>query len=435
MEAPGRAQYLTPRSGWLAFGALALLTVIGVLARPASHSVQLAIAGAVLTVAAGLLLTRASRPLVLPGAAVAAAGIAMTDSGDSANVGWFAVCVLAGWCVLAGQRRAGLAFWAGSLLLFGGEWIADHDLGWTAWAAGVTFTVLVATLLRHQVDLVDQLRAAQAGLAERSRAEERNRIAREVHDVIAHSLTVSLLHLSSARLAVEYEPAEAAQALAEAERLCRQSLAEVRNTVGLLRQDAGPDDGTGPPGAPLPPVPGASGVADLVDGFRLAGAPVTLLAEGDTGQLPATTSAAVYRIIQEALTNAAKHAPGAPVDVRLAVQPGRVIAVVDSAGPPGQGSGMGLASMQQRAAAVGGSCTAGPGGSGWSVRAVLPLASLPAPPGSAPPESAPPGSALGESAPPGSALGESAPPGSALGESAPPGSAPGGPAAPPGTVP
>ncbi len=106
--------------------------------------------------------------------------------------------------------------------------------------------MLVATLLRHQVDLVDQLRAAQAGLAERSRAEERNRIAREVHDVIAHSLTVSLLHLSSARLAVEYEPAEAAQALAEAERLCRQSLAEVRNTVGLLRQDTGPDDGTGP---------------------------------------------------------------------------------------------------------------------------------------------------------------------------------------------
>ncbi len=174
-------------------------------------------------------------------------------------------------------------------------------------------------------------------------------------------------------------------------------------------------------------------MADLVDGFRLAGAPVTLLAEGDTGQLPATTSAAVYRIIQEALTNAAKHAPGVPVDVRLAVQPGRVIAVVDSAGPPGQGSGMGLASMQQRAAAVGGSCTAGPGGSGWSVRAVLPLAP-PAPPVPpiGPARSAPP--APLESAPLDGPA-ESAPPGFAPPEPAPPGSAPGEPAAPPGTVP
>lgn len=176
----------------------------------------------------------------------------MFGTGSASNLGWFALCVIAGWCALAGGGRAGLAYWAGSLLLFGGEWLWHHDPGWGAWAGGVTFSVFAALLVRHQFDLVDQLREAQAGLAERSRAEERNRIARELHDVIAHSLTVSLLHVTSARLAVEYEPAEAAKSLAEAERLCRQSLAEVRSTVGLLRHDADTTEG------PRPPVPGST---------------------------------------------------------------------------------------------------------------------------------------------------------------------------------
>ena len=110
-----------------------------------------------------------------------------------------------------------------------------HDPGWGAWTAGVSFTVLAALLIRHQLTLVEQMRGLQADLAQRSRAEERNRIARDLHDVIAHSLTVSLLHVSSARLAVEHDPEDAARALADAERLTRQSLADVRATVGLLR--------------------------------------------------------------------------------------------------------------------------------------------------------------------------------------------------------
>ena len=88
--------------------------------------------------------------------------------------------------------------------------------------------VLVGLLLRNQFMLVAQLREAQAGLAAKARAEERNRISRDLHDVIAHSLTVSLLHVMSARLAVESDPDDAARSLAEAERLGRESLAEVR---------------------------------------------------------------------------------------------------------------------------------------------------------------------------------------------------------------
>ena len=104
--------------------------------------------------------------------------------------------------------------------------------GGAAWIAGTTFSAFGCLLARRERDLVQQLRIAQAGLADRVRAEERNRIARELHDVIAHSLTVSLLHVSSARLAVEEDPGEAGQALAEAERLGRECLAEVRQVVG-----------------------------------------------------------------------------------------------------------------------------------------------------------------------------------------------------------
>ena len=153
--------------------------------------------------------------------------------------------------------------------------------------------------------LVAQLRAAQAGLAAKARAEERNRISRDLHDVIAHSLTVSLLHVMSARLAVESDPEDAARSLAEAERLGRESLAEVRQVVGLLRAD-----GAVPDLDRTLPQPGVSGVPSLVERFQAAGADVTLTVDGDAGRLPATVGLAVYRILQEALTNVIRHAPG-----------------------------------------------------------------------------------------------------------------------------
>jgi signal transduction histidine kinase len=223
-----------------------------------------------------------------------------------------------------------------------------------------------AYLVRREQALVAQLRAAQAGLADRARAEERNRIARELHDVIAHSLTVSLLHLASARMAVRFDPADAERALAEAERLGRASLDEVRATVGLLKADGGADEG------PAAPLPGMTGIPDLVERFRAAGAPVTLTVDGDADAVPATTGLAVYRIVQEALTNAAKHAGGAPVTVTVAV--GADVGVrVDSAGRPRHGHGLGMDSMRERAESLGGTLTAGPGGRGWLVSAALPL--------------------------------------------------------------
>ena len=170
-------------------------------------------------------------------------------------------------------------------------------------------------------------------------------------------------------------PATRSRALAEAERLGRESLDEVRLAVGMLHQDG--DSGR------TTPLPGVDGLPALVERFRSAGADVTLTIDGDTGRLHATTGLAVYRILQEALTNAVKHAPGLPTAVRLAVDTGAVRLAVDtaavrlavhSAAKPGTGAGLGVVSMRERAESLGGSCEAGPGGRGWLVAASLPLA-------------------------------------------------------------
>lgn len=320
----------------------------------------------VAVIAGALMLQARRRPLVY--AAVATGGIAVLGNGQSSAVSWFAVCLLTGWCLLIGGRRDGLGYGAGALILFACQWLwVESDPGWGAWMAGTTLTALAGLLVRHEVDLVSQLRAAQAGLAAQARVEERNRIARELHDVIAHTLTISLLHVTSARLAVEYDPDDAARALAEAERLGRESLTEVRAAVGLLREDG--QTASGPTG----PLPGWEAMPALVERFRSAGADVTLAVHGDTKGLPATTGLAVYRILQEALTNTIKHAPGAATAVTLTVSAGTVELTVDSAGEPGRGTGLGMISMRERAESLGGRCEAGPGGRGWLVKGTLPL--------------------------------------------------------------
>jgi signal transduction histidine kinase len=369
MSDPDRArpaEYLAGRAKWIALGTFAAVTAAGVVRL--QPSAPAAVTAAVVAVGAAALLVLRWRALLLY-AAVATAGIAVLADGQSSNVGWIDVCLLAAWCGLAGTRLEGLTYWAGAMIGFTVEWLwVRLDLGWGAWLAGVTLTMGFSLMVRHEQDLLRQLRQAQAGLAEQAKTQERNRIARELHDVIGHTLVVSLLHVQSARLAVEHDPADAARALAEAERLGRECLAEVRGTVGMLREDDAPDgDGA------IAPLPGIDGLPALVKRFRSAGADITLTVEGDTGHLPATTGLTVYRIAQEALTNAVKHAPGSPTALRLTVVAGTVTLTADSLAEPGTGTGLGLVGMRERAESLGGSCEAGPGGRGWLVRATLPV--------------------------------------------------------------
>src|SRR5450755_857222 len=327
-------------------------------------SVATAAIAAVGAIGASILLAQRRSPLLVY-AAAATAGIAVVCDARSANVGWLAVSLIGGWCSLVGGRRVGLVYWTGAITLFVIEWTwIRPDPGWSAWLAASTFTFFLGLLVRYQFVLVAQLRAAQAGLTEKARAEERNRIARDLHDVIAHTLTVSLLHVMSARLAGEHDPADAARSRSEAERLGRESLAEVRTAVGMLREDG--DAGR------TAPLPGVDSLPTLVERFRSAGADVTLSVDGDTSRLPATVGLAIYRILQEALTNVIKHAPGSPAAVRLTVDAAAVRLSVHSMGAPGTGTGLGVISMRERAESLGGTCEAGPGGPGWLVRASFP---------------------------------------------------------------
>jgi signal transduction histidine kinase len=364
-----RGELVPARIKPLAVAGLAVIVAAGALTGYPSAP-ALAVAASVAVAAAAVLVYVPRLPLLA--LAVATAGVAVEADGFSSNIGWLATCLLAGWCVIVVSQRVGLIYWAALLILFTVEWLwIRPDPGWAAWLAGSSLTVLCGLLIRHQIDLNAKLRAAQAGLAEQARTAERNRIARELHDVIGHTLVVSLLHVQSARLAVEHDPADAARALAEAERLGQECLAEVRMTVGMLREDEGPGE------AVMAPLPGVAGLPALVERFRSAGADITLAVQGDTSGLPATTGLAVYRIAQEALTNAVKHAPGRPATVALSVDAGRVTLTADSSGPPGRvakpGTGLGVVSMRERAESLGGTCEAGPGGQGWLVRATLPL--------------------------------------------------------------
>jgi signal transduction histidine kinase len=360
------AEYLAGGAKWLALATFAAVAAAGVVRL--QPSAPAAVTAAVVAVGAAALLVLRWRPLLLY-AAIATAGIAVLADGQSSNVCWIAVCLLAAWCGLVGTRLEGLTYWAGAMIGFTVEWLwVKLDLGWGAWLAGVTLTIGFSLMVKHEQDLLRQLRQAQAGLAEQARTQERNRIARELHDVIGHTLVVSLLHVQSALLAVEHDPADAARALAEAERLGRECLAEVRGTVGMLREDDAADGG----GGAIAPLPGIDGLPALVKRFRSAGADITLTVEGDTGHLPATTGLAVYRITQEALTNAVKHAPGSPTALQLTVAAGTVTLTADSLAEPGTGTGLGLVGMRERAESLGGTCQAGPGGRGWLVRATLP---------------------------------------------------------------
>ena len=331
---------------WVSLGVFTALVVVALLPMRPGPAVA-SVAAAVSVAAAALLLWR--RAPLLPCAALATAGVAVLSYSESYHLGWFAV------------------EWA---------WVRP-DPGWGAWIGGLVLSALLGVLVRQQAELVAQLREAQAGLADRARAEERNRIGRELHDVIAHTLTVVLLHVTGARLAVEHDPADAARALAEAERLSRESLEEVRLAVGMLHRqgDAGP----------VSPLPDADALPALVERFRLAGADITFTVDGDTSRLSAATGLTVYRIAQEALTNAVKHAADVPTAATLTIGPASVRLAVDSAvGPvpaalsgsglrPGPGLGLGMITMRERAKSVGGTCQAGPGGSGWLVEATLPL--------------------------------------------------------------
>jgi signal transduction histidine kinase len=245
-----------------------------------------------------------------------------------------------------------------------------YRVGWYGWIVGCLLGAGMGFALHRGLELFLDLHRAEQELVQQSFQQERRRIAREIHDVIAHSLTVSMLHLTGARLTLEHDPsatAEAMAALAEAERAGRQSLHQVRRTVGLLAATSADD----PVNEPLP---GAADLEALVEDFRTAGLSVSLRWSGPRSTVSDATGLAVYRIAQESLSNAAKHAPGAPVSVEVAIGPDVRLVVRNrmTRVEPTTDGGLGIPGMVERASLLGGTVTAGPHPQGWTVEACLP---------------------------------------------------------------
>ncbi|MBU2668065.1 sensor histidine kinase [Actinoplanes bogorensis] len=231
---------------------------------------------------------------------------------------------------------------------------------------------------RAHLAAVEQ-RTADLAREERQRAAlavaaERNRITRELHDVVAHGMSVMVVQAQGAAAALDRHPERAAGALHHVIEVGRSSLAEMRRLLAAER--------TGPAGAPLAPLPGVGAVPALVDDLRRTGMPIDLSIEGTPTAVPAAVDLSAYRTVQEALTNTLKHAgPGARARVRLEFQPDRVRVEVsdDGAGPTGGGGGgNGLRGIAERVSTLGGTLESGPGadGRGYRLAATLPLAAL-----------------------------------------------------------
>lgn len=233
------------------------------------------------------------------------------------------------------------------------------------------------------IDRAHQLAREREQRAQLAAAAERARIAREMHDIVAHSLSVVVTLSEAASVAAESQPAAARQAMERAAETGRAALVEMRRLLGVLNEGEGAEDqGDATSGALRSPQPGMREVQELVDGFREAGLRVVLTEQGVRAG-DATQQLAVFRILQEALTNALRHAgPGASAEAVLEHSAeGTRIEVVDSGRPEGAaesapalaGSGRGLAGARQRARVFGGELEAGPRGRGWRVSAFVPI--------------------------------------------------------------
>ncbi|WSB53627.1 histidine kinase [Streptomyces cellulosae] len=297
-----------------------------------------------------------------------------------------------------GAYAAGLVLYVvPALLADGGEGIPGLSLLMTAVLGGGPYLALAVVpglasryraqrrdlleaLRRHNAQLVRE----QAMVARQARLLERQRIAQDMHDSLGHQLALIAVHAG----ALEVDPGlgdrqrEGVGILREA---ARSAMRELREAVGILRDDTEeppvPAPGPEPEAAGAPHARGAAGVDALVASSRSAGAPVELRRSGERRPLAAAADHAVYRIVQEGLTNAHKHAPGAPITVELRYEPDSLVVEVANApvpegapsGPPAISGGQGLAGLEERARLVGGMVHSGPSpDGGFRLAGVLP---------------------------------------------------------------
>jgi signal transduction histidine kinase len=240
------------------------------------------------------------------------------------------------------------------------------------WILGIALPWVIGRAAARQGQLAAQLDATRRELAQQALLAERRRVARDVHDLVGHGLAAVMIQVTSARHVLRRDPAAAEEALLSAEGVGRRSMQELRQTVALLRND---DEG-----GVAAPLPSAREIPALVDHARAGGLAAELRMRGDLSRIPPSVGVAVYRIAQEALANAVRHAPQARTVLGLELADGRVSLVAETTGPATSAPAgepdrprYGLIGMRERAAAVGGDFAAGPTPDGWRVSCCLPF--------------------------------------------------------------
>ncbi len=280
---------------------------------------------------------------------------------------------------LAGRLRAAVLAAAVSLsfgfawdgfadLDHGPDWALAHVGGETLWLAAV---LAAATAYRNTQRWRDEVahRLAQDEHereldARRRRAEERVGIARDLHDVVSHTLAVVGVHLNVALDAFDSDPAEARESLKLAQDVRGRAMTDLKSLVDVLREGRADDA----------PADGLEGLGRIVEQVRAAGLEVSFNEFGERTAVPAPVATAVVRVVQESLTNTVRHAGATRASVTIRYAPASVVADVQdngqAAGPVVDGNG--IAGMRERVAALGGALTAGPGKGGFHVRATIP---------------------------------------------------------------
>jgi len=327
------------------------------------------------------LLWRRTHPTTVLGVcAVAYAVNVVVVPGVPPYAAWLALYAAGVYTQPARRARFALAMGAGGLIAI--MLVAAGTHGATAGDLPVPLLVTAIVVLlsitvrsrRAQLDaLRDRATALEreaAAVASRAAVEERLRIAREVHDLVGHGLSGIAVQSSTARLALDAgQLGQARAALTAVESSSRSALQEMRQLLDVLRAGDGAD---------YLPAPGARDLPRLVDGLRGQGVSAQLSMDA-VDELPDAVSVCVYRVVQEALTNAVKHAPGSRVTVELTAADEEVLVAIENhaqqAAAPSVSGGHGLLGMRERVAALGGEVTAGStaGHPGWLVRARIPF--------------------------------------------------------------
>ena len=245
----------------------------------------------------------------------------------------------------------------------------DSGITWEPWAMANLFTFALGRTQVQQRRLIDQLERARQALADQAVAEERRRIARELHDLAGHTLAAVLLHVTGARHVLRRgDLTEADAALVDAEAVGRASLDQIRATVASLRTEERGTD---------PSLAGVAEIPALVEDYRRAGLTIESSIDERAAALNGPVGTAVHRVAREGLANVARHAPGNHVTLSVDVTGDVVRLIVADRGRPASppdpdSSQFGLVGMAERARALGGEFEAGPTADGWRVELQLP---------------------------------------------------------------